>query len=757
MDRQDDQRTLEALGDLFLTGPRPVNPPAKGMEAHVQSPSDPASTTTDTAAPLPPDPLAGPRPLRLPPKPLRPVVVHAQRQPPRPAPRRAAETDAPNEAAAGIPTLRLVGPPDAEPEDQAVEAAGDQTISPAPGARTPARFELVLLGNLPGFGGPWLTQYAHYLAEELGKPALVLHVDAEQVDCDLIGSNQQRQQMRQVQQLMAGPVKDGLLTPLRRLLAEGGSLVGAYIVHLPTPLAGEALEAAHDLRRWTMLLGADNVAVLGAYQWLKDLLSDAADVPRLVQLMFMGCDEQPAREATARLRQTCQLPGVTLQMIGQRRQMTPVQLEPLGSYGNDEELWPDLVAMLTGLDQELAEQLRQDEAGRALQEVAAVATPMPELLPSMDSTTADAAAESAGEDEQQDSTSPDAYAQAMAPPPPVKPTSNDAKPRPRPWPLEDDLPLEALLADTRLSRDIAAAEPLSPEEAEILIGAGYDDQTDEEQAQDDPSGDEDAADPRNPRPEEPEQTQSDSIRAFVARLQKQQPGPTPSAPAAEARKPLGAGATGKLEPTIRIPAHLITRKAATPAPAASIAPAAPVASEMTTKVEAPAPASAAPAAPMAAPAVAVAPAPSTAAASAAKPTPSAPAAAGVGESLDLSVFLLGTIKLAARCPAQPETQLVLDEAGRLHLLRQQREAEPQAAYLRLLEAQQWVKQHLELLQMTQRQLRFDPAAEPMLHLFTRQARPAVQLLRQLGDAVRLHLLDEVRLGSESTWYSTELN
>ncbi len=122
----------------------------------------------------------------------------------------------------------------------------------------------------------------------------------------------------------------------------------------------------------------------------------------------------------------------------------------------------------------------------------------------------------------------------------------------------------------------------------------------------------------------------------------------------------------------------------------------------------------------------------------------------------------------------PQTRLVLDEAGVLHLLR--RHGTPRnlgvrrdgvaddagnenlrAAVVYLIEARTWVKENLPLLRMTQRQFNFNQTADPVLHLFTDQAKLAAALVGQLGTFIKLHLLEEVHVGGTVSWYCAELN
>ncbi|MEM6332249.1 MAG: hypothetical protein AAF823_02800, partial [Planctomycetota bacterium] len=133
--------------------------------------------------------------------------------------------------------------------------------------------------------------------------------------------------------------------------------------------------------------------------------------------------------------------------------------------------------------------------------------------------------------------------------------------------------------------------------------------------------------------------------------------------------------------------------------------------------------------------------------------------------------------LDPRCPRHPEVELLLDPAGRLHLLAPptpsaqaaaersaaagsptQTPADPNTALLQALETRQWAVEHLDLLALAHRNLRFDRAAAPALHLFTTTPHTATHLATHLGPAIhlRLHLLQHVTLGNQSTWLATPL-
>ncbi|MCC7145604.1 MAG: hypothetical protein IT443_04090 [Phycisphaeraceae bacterium] len=138
----------------------------------------------------------------------------------------------------------------------------------------------------------------------------------------------------------------------------------------------------------------------------------------------------------------------------------------------------------------------------------------------------------------------------------------------------------------------------------------------------------------------------------------------------------------------------------------------------------------------------------------------------MGEPLSLAAYLPGSVGLEARCPFNADIQLALDQDGRLHLLYHvtekvmarlaQNENGLRQAVLELLATGRWVREHAGVLQLTQRQCRIDSAAEPGLHLFTDQPKTAVALSQRLGGQLKVHLLQQVFVGQGSTWTTCEL-
>ncbi|MEM9883877.1 MAG: hypothetical protein AAF800_13275, partial [Planctomycetota bacterium] len=304
--------TLDDLAELFLTEPDP-------------------------------DALAGPGPIKLPPK----AAASAPPPPPR------AEEPA-DPAAADYRT------PDGGGDEPRLRLAGDEP-RPTDRAAGPivANAEAVVLGNLPGMAGPWLTQYGQLLAQQDGAVA-ILHVDACRIDLELVEPTQPAPDVDPY----AGPaaaaptlrVPPGgfagrdLLAVLDQLCAARVAPVRTVLVHLdPTP---ESLPKLLSLDYWTLLSGADDAAIVAGYRLLKRLLEANGDVARAhVGLMVVGSDRPAGQDAARKLRAAvANFLRTPLELIGYQQKMIPARCRTLGSFPDTQTLWPRLAAWLADLE-----------------------------------------------------------------------------------------------------------------------------------------------------------------------------------------------------------------------------------------------------------------------------------------------------------------------------------------------------------------------------------------------------------------------
>lgn len=361
----DDKRTrdtLDALAELYLTGTKP----GQGSDAaHDSSPN--------AAGPLkynvpPTDPLSGPRPIRIGPRvprqgvsPRRPStagMLHSEggvkltpSLRPQPMNARPAQSNHINDVEGDAPLGDAIEPSPAP----TLRLHRDDPGTPAPGSltrdsndeshrgerRSHAALipQAVFLGNLPGFGGPWLAQYAHHLARE-GDAAVVLHLEPDEADLELITAHGSKAQPGDadenllLSQWASDSVRLNLEEMLDSLLHDAPVRANDWLFHFTRGEPGEIAKRAAPLGQWTWLCGADEAAIAGAAQQITGMLGVLPKDERpTLAVMVMGCDPQAAAAAAGRLNEKVfAAAGVHVELIGSQRQMGPVTLHRLGTF-----------------------------------------------------------------------------------------------------------------------------------------------------------------------------------------------------------------------------------------------------------------------------------------------------------------------------------------------------------------------------------------------------------------------------------------
>lgn len=714
MDDAKTRKMLDILGDQFLTGgPKSTGDEAKPKAGDQDPPDADAASGDQKKSTLGRDALRqvlqGPSPIRLSPK-LRqsmpdPPAQILTRQPQPPA-----------------TSLRLTS--------DEVDFADDDT--PASARPTP-RVEAVFLGNLPGFGGPWLTQYAHYLSmhvqPDIPGVVVVLRVDDEAIDIELVGPHQMK---LVIPELLRDAEALGLERMLWELTRSETFVTKAFVLHLPTPTPPALLEMAGGARRWTLVSGADDAAVVGAYRLLKQLVESFGRDDRHVGLMVMGADADRAREATDKLAATAGSHlNMPVELIGSRKQMVPITVKAVATFTDPLARWPIVRAFL----HELTERSADAPLGRRMHAESAGAMPSDDGDDALDHQVAvPASAGMTPDDELLDDAprmdSEDAHGPAVA---------SDAA---------DDAPADEQTAmliggaggDERVFDDEPADSATDVDQAaQVTLGV---DAADDVTTYDDSltGGDEPATD---------DSLAADTLTNAVV----------PDQAAADDTM-IDDDDRGDMDPEVGELSDILRAQYEREAPRRSRPrgrgqAAAPGAE--------PSPAQAAPSAS----ASRATQAPPRDTSAPARPTATTAGAAPSDEP-DLAAFLDlgpagGGLVLQARRPGHERTQVLLDEAGTLHLLHRHDPGEGdtaeslRAAVLELIDTRQWVREHIALLQLTQRQCRFDLEAEPVLHLFTPDAKLAVSLADSIGTYVKLHLLQRVAVGREQAWVCTALN
>lgn len=258
---------------------------------------------------------------------------------------------------------------DFAPED---EASFDQPLSTPTTATGVA--EAVVLGNLPGMSGPWLTQYGQLLAQQDGHVA-ILHLRDDHLDLELIEptdhrattaqSNGERRPTPAFRIPPGGFGQRDLIDVLELLAGSPTSPVRTFLVHLDA--SPGALSYLLDFEYWTLLSGADDAAIVAGYRLLKQLLESDERVARAhVGLMVVGSDRTAGQSAARKLRAAvANFLHAPLELIGYQQKMVPARCRTLGSFGNLPELWPRLTAWLNALQPPAAQPAAAHEEATA--------------------------------------------------------------------------------------------------------------------------------------------------------------------------------------------------------------------------------------------------------------------------------------------------------------------------------------------------------------------------------------------------------
>jgi len=340
MDDYTSRQQIDELADLYLTTP--------GEDGDTPTPS----------------PVEGPAPIKLAPKlggeaasttpdnPDTPMIESTidESDDSHPVLRLTEDTNQTDRSEEDVPTMS---------EDSAAATleppttpTNDTTNEPAPRAV----LEAVLLGNLPGMSGPWLTQYAQLLAQTEG-PVALLHVGEEAIDLELV------EPRAEAEPAPASPPATVRIPPMRGNRTGIVGLIDALVrsEHAPTRTILVRIDAATDpqtlsrlaaMDDWTLLCGSDDTSIAGASQQLRAVVhADPRLADRNIGVMVMGSDENASRESANRIADNLEHDLANpVELIGHLKRMQPVQVRDLGSFPDPVGLWPKLVSWFDTLE-----------------------------------------------------------------------------------------------------------------------------------------------------------------------------------------------------------------------------------------------------------------------------------------------------------------------------------------------------------------------------------------------------------------------
>jgi hypothetical protein len=398
MDDARTQRTLDAIADLYLTGttPTPGQPPVRlPPKLRMRQPPAPVSAVqadalTHAAEPdltgqCPPAPVQTPAAV-TPTDPASSTGPARSWREVREERRQAQQSQADLDDHQPFPFPAASG-------HAAASSSSEQAATPAdvPGV---IRSQVVFLGNLPGFAGPWLAQYAQSQAST-GHAVAVMHVHGQTIDLEVVYP------LGMKPSPAAGVVPgmgESLIDVLDRLSRDGYAPVTRWLLHLPASADEQVMAMSHDLDHWTLLCGADEAAVTAGERWLGKLLqNDHRPERRRVSVAVMGSEESKAGDVVRRIDLAGK--GLLVQPVELalcRKQMSPVNIRSMGSFGPSQELWQELLSYLSTSEPVATPQAASPFAIPDYRKIETLQTPEPELEPAEVEETALAEAQIAG-------------------------------------------------------------------------------------------------------------------------------------------------------------------------------------------------------------------------------------------------------------------------------------------------------------------------------------------------------------------------
>lgn len=243
---------------------------------------------------------------------------------------------------------------DSDPTDTAATSTQPPQKANEPAPR--AVLEAVLMGNLPGMSGPWLTQYAQLLAQTEG-PVILLHVHEEGIDLELVEPRPEAQPtpLQPSTTVRIPPMRGdrtGLVGLIDALVRSDQSPARTILVRFDAASDAQTLSRLSAMDDWTLLCGSDDASIAAASRQLRTAVhNDPRLADRNVGVMVMGSDDDAAQSAARRIAENLEHDLVhRVELIGHLRRMQPVQVRDLGSFPDTVALWPKLVSFFDTLE-----------------------------------------------------------------------------------------------------------------------------------------------------------------------------------------------------------------------------------------------------------------------------------------------------------------------------------------------------------------------------------------------------------------------
>ena len=206
--------------------------------------------------------------------------------------------------------------------------------------------EAVMDGRLPANAAAWITQYALSLAE-LTEPVCVVHIyrDTSHLQLVQLPFSQAANAASWCRSLPATPpdsIPGGFFQIIKSLAEHPYQPVRHWLFRLCDPDTTQAVDILNNLKRWTIVLGTDNVSLAGGYCLLKHVYQRSSHSPtRRVGVVMMGDDESQCRHAHWKFNLiSASVLRRRVELIGSHKKIHSARGTYLGKVDLDNTFWP---------------------------------------------------------------------------------------------------------------------------------------------------------------------------------------------------------------------------------------------------------------------------------------------------------------------------------------------------------------------------------------------------------------------------------
>lgn len=196
----------------------------------------------------------------------------------------------------GVATLKFVGEQAVSANGATTKAATAPVATQAPQAESDVRLEMLVLGHLPVMASAWATQYAQSIVDAEAQPVACLRLASGYASLDVFGIGRQLEPAATID----------------AAIARAASLTDRWVIRADAP-SEPTLATRPEITDVTLLVGADEAAVVAAYRTIKGLvgssaaMEETAGTDKHLRVAVMGASEEVASSAYTKIAHTVEV------------------------------------------------------------------------------------------------------------------------------------------------------------------------------------------------------------------------------------------------------------------------------------------------------------------------------------------------------------------------------------------------------------------------------------------------------------------